>query len=307
MLDELGALLNNLPPKTAGTLVQAVNRCGEELGVGPDWVRRWTAFTVVGDALARCAAEGKPVFELKGGAAIELRLGRPVPPGGDTSDQPGRARATRDLDAVFRGEIERLEDAVRDALTEPTEHFSFRVEADGPGTSFMRRFRIRVLYRERRFGRVIERSFSNVKLEVSVYEGQEREPELVPAFSLQPFGFTGPTELPCLPLTKQLAQKLHAATEPPEEGKTNERFRDLLDIALLSAIVPPSPELREVCEETFAVRGGHAWPPEVTVYEQWREPLEARAVEMDLAQKTADAIAEHVAAFISQIYATASP
>ena len=67
MLDELGPLLNNLPPKTVGALVQAINRCSEELGIGPDWVRRWMGFTVVSDALARYAPEGQRVFELKGG------------------------------------------------------------------------------------------------------------------------------------------------------------------------------------------------------------------------------------------------
>ena len=65
----------------------------------------------------------------------------------------------------------------------------------------------------------MERSFSNVKLEVSLYGGEHPTPDLVPAFSLKPFGLEGPGVIPCIPLTKQIAQKLHAATEPPTEGK----------------------------------------------------------------------------------------
>ncbi len=74
MPEELRPLLKNLPPRTARTLLQAVNRCGEELNIGADWVRRWIGLMVVADALTRYALGGEPTFELKGGAAIELSL-----------------------------------------------------------------------------------------------------------------------------------------------------------------------------------------------------------------------------------------
>jgi hypothetical protein len=154
---------------------------------------------------------------------------------------------------------------------------------------------------QHRLGRVVERSFSNVKLEVSLYEGSHPAPDLVPAFSLKPFGLEGPDFIPCIPLTKQVAQKLHAATEAPPEGKTNERFRDLVDIALLSALAPASLELREVCKETFSIRGKQAWPPEITIYETWVGPLEEMAREMGLPQKTAEEIVRHVEEYIQQI------
>src|SRR5215211_2395300 len=116
----LGQLLNHLPPKTAGALVQAINRCGAQLGLGPDWVRRWIGFTVVADALAQYQPN---VFQLKGGAAIELRLRR-------FDGAVVRPRATRDLDATFRGELDDIEGAVRAALAEPRHGFTFRVETD---------------------------------------------------------------------------------------------------------------------------------------------------------------------------------
>lgn len=300
MLKDLDPLLNNLPPKTAQALTQAINKCGRELGMGQEWVQRWVAFTIVADALASYAPDGEPAFHFKGGAAIELRMRQLR----KTSDpEPGgfRPRATKDLDATYRGALQDLEAAVRAALAEPRHNFAFRVEVETPDAPHMRRFSIRVSYREERFGRVVEKPFSNVQLEVSIYEGTPRPPEMVPAFSLQPFGLEGPESLPCIPLTKQIAQKLHAVTDPPADGRTNDRFRDLLDIVMLSALVPASPELREVCEETFAVRQRHRWPPEVVLYPHWRDPMEQRAREMGLDPQSADDIVAHVVEYIRDI------
>lgn len=270
MLDELNPLLNHLPPKTAGALVQAINRCGEQLGIGPEWVRRWIAFTVLADAVAQYQPNGTHVFELKGGAAIEMRVRR------------------------FDGA------AVRAALAELRRSFAFRVETDEQPAERMRRLNVHVGYRYKRFGRIVENAFSNVRLEVSPYEGKLREPELVPAYSLKPFGIEGPERLPCLPLTKQIAQKIHAVTDVPESG-VNQRFRDLLDIVLLSALEPPSSELREVCEETFDIRARHPWPPEIVAHPHWVEPLETRAREMGLEQTSADEIVAHVVDYVRWI------
>ncbi len=304
MLKDLTPLLSNLPPKTAAAFTQAVARCSEQLGIGPDWVRRWISFTVVADALASYAPDGSSVFELKGGAAIEMRmrqLGRPRSDGTRDTRNDVRPRATKDLDATYRGAMDDLETALRAALALPRHRFSFRVESETPDAPFMRRFRIRVAYREERFGRVTERSFSSVKLEMSIYEGTHLQPELVTAFSLRPFGLDGPERLPCIPLTKQIAQKLHAVTEVPPEGKTNDRFRDLLDIVMLSTHVPSSVELRAVCEETFRIRNKQNWPPEIVTYPHWIEPMEQMADEMGLEHRSAKAIAVHIAGYVRQI------
>lgn len=137
MHEGLGQLLNHLPPKTAGALVQAINRCGAQLEIGPDWVRRWIGFTVVADALAQYEPN---VFELKGGAAIELRLRR-------FDGAAVRPRATRDLDATFRGELDEIEGAVRAALAEPRHGFAFRVETDDRPVEKMRRLTVHLSYR----------------------------------------------------------------------------------------------------------------------------------------------------------------
>jgi len=304
MLKDLDPLLNNLPPKTTSALKQAINKCGAELGMGPDWVQRWIGFTVVADALASHAPDGEPAFHFKGGAAIEMRMRQLRPTARQAAADSAKAvrpRATKDLDATYRGVLDDVERAVRAALATERDNFAFRVEVDTPDATHMRRFDVRVAYRVERFGRMVDEPLTKLRLEVSAYEGTLLSPDMVPAFSLKPFGLEGPEALPCIPLVKQIAQKLHAVTEPPEGGKTNDRFRDLLDIVMLSAIVPPSAGLRATCEETFQIRDKHGWPPEIVTYPHWIEPMEQRAVEMGLDQQSAEEIRTYVVEYVRQI------
>lgn len=271
--------------------------------MGPDWVQRWLSFIVVADALARYRQEGEPVFELKGGAAIELRLRRPRPHSASPSVSTGvRPRATKDLDVTFRGEAAALQTAVEQALQDPHPEFRFRAELETPEATAMRRFRVRVSYLQRGIGGMpAPKELNSVKLEVSCYEGTPYPSDLVPAYSLKPFGIEGPTHLPCLPLPKQIAQKLHAVTETPDGDRRNQRFRDLVDIVMLSVLVPPSPELRTVCEETFQIRGRHGWPPAVIAHPEWIAPLEQRAVEMGLETTKAEEIVAFVQRYVTEI------
>lgn len=306
MIKDLGPLLKNLPPKTGAAMTEAIRVCGDKLHRGPDWVRRWIAFTVVGDALARYGPSGDPLFQFKGGAAIELRLRRvnANTSARDSSTLAARPRASRDLDAAYRGEIDEIEAAVRAALAEPRHDFSFRVIVETPDAPFMRRFSIRVAYREIRLGRMQDTPFSNVQLEVSAYEGIHRPPDMIPAFSLKPFGLEGPDTLPCMVLSKQIAQKLHAVTEVLSGDRRNERFRDLVDIVLLSTLEPASPEVRESCIETFKIRGKHSWPPTVVADETWLAPMEKLAEEMGLDITSAEEIVALVREYVRDVAAT---
>ncbi|HZK60120.1 MAG TPA: type IV toxin-antitoxin system AbiEi family antitoxin domain-containing protein, partial [Cryobacterium sp.] len=60
--------LENLPPKTGAAMTEAIRICGDKLHQGSDWVRRWIAFTIVGDALATYGPAGDSYFEFTGGA-----------------------------------------------------------------------------------------------------------------------------------------------------------------------------------------------------------------------------------------------
>ena len=302
MIEDFPPLLKNLPPKTSAAMNSAIRICGDKLDRGPDWVRRWIAFTVVGDALAHYGPPGNSLFQFKGGAAIELRLRRFIAstPSASRSSMP-QPRATRDLDAAYRGAIEEIEAAVRAALAEPRHNFSFRVVVETPDAPFMRRFTIRVAYQETRLGRMQNTPFSSMQLEVSAYEGMHRLPDMVPAFSLKPFGLEGPDALPCLPLIKQIAQKLHAVTEHLGGDRKNERFRDLVDLVLLSALEPASPVLREACLETFEIRGKQPWPPDILADATWLLPMNKLAAEMGLDITSAEEIVARVRVYVRDI------
>jgi hypothetical protein len=78
--------------------------------------------------------------------------------------------------------------------------------------------------------------------------------------------------VPCLGISYQIAQKIHACTEPPSEGNAeNIRFHDPMDLILLRDIVPADGWLavHAACIDTFETRAKHAWPPDVVVYPSW--------------------------------------
>lgn len=268
----------NVPPPSLRALQQVVNRYAEYHGVAPNRVQRRIAFTVLGAALSRLSTEvGEPAFLIKGGVSLELRLGL-------------RARATKDFDTTFRGERDTAMAAMEQALTEAYEGFTFRIGGEARELTHMTQIEIKVEY----MGSV----WSSVKVEVSAYEGIPLPADEVPAISLSPFGLKGPERLPCIPLSKQVAQKLHAMTEDREGGRPNERFRDLWDVWVLRKLAPPTPELRETCEETFSIRGQQRWPPTVVSHPHWTEPFAALAREGGIpipdAEQTAKDIAEYV-------------
>lgn len=298
MDEDLSPLLKNLPPKTYQALQHAILRYSERRGRPSDWVQRWIGFVVVGDALTRHHIDGRPAFELKGGAAIELRILEQR--GKEDSGAGLTPRATKDLDAVFRGANADINQHVSTALVGTRQPFTARSEAEHVDARMVR-FRVRVGYTTTRFNQTQEYHLCSVKLEVSRYEGTVLPSDDVKSFSLAPFGIEGPDSLPCMSLDKQVAQKLHAMTAPPAIGKSNDRFRDLVDLVILSAMAPASQELRACCVETFAIRAMHDWPPTVAPPEHWREPVARLAKEIGLEISSIEDLTEHVTLYIQAI------
>jgi hypothetical protein len=269
------------PPPSHRALLDVTNRYAAYHGVAPNRVQRWIAFMALGGALSRMSdSGGSPLFLIKGGVALEMRLRL-------------RARATQDFDTTFRGEREQVLNAIEQAFEEPYVGFTFRIGGEAREMTHMTRLEIKVEYA----GRV----WSSITMEVSAYEGTDLPAEEVPAISLADFGLHGPERLPCMPLVKQVAQKLHAMTDTLDSGHPNERFRDLWDLWVLREMVPPSLELRAVCEETFNIRARHSWPPEVVAHAHWIEPFAALSAGEGIAVPEARQAAEDVRAYVSAI------
>jgi predicted nucleotidyltransferase component of viral defense system len=163
-------------------------------------------------ALGRVGEQETPRFMLKGGIAIELRL-RHV------------ARATKDVDVIFFGEPEALEDDLDEALAQPYAGFTLQRHVVGAfGGGRFRNVEVKLSYRDR--------SWATLKLEVAQRESEKIDAEAVEAIPLDEFGLFGPETVPCLSTRFQIAQKIHAVTEQFED-RHNSRFRDLLDLILL--------------------------------------------------------------------------
>lgn len=268
------------PAHDEGLLSRWIESYSLQHQIAADRIRRTLAFEFVLAAFERQSDNGDPLVVIKGGAAMEMRLRL-------------RARATKDVDAMVRGTAspDEIEDLVRAALVDPLLDgaVGFEVRSAQPiGDTGSVRFDVRVQWKRRGFARV--------RLEVSAAEGGSGATwDLVPSLSLcEQFAMgTGASDVvPCLPLRYQIAQKIHALTDPYED---NDRFRDLIDLLLLDDLENPEGDgaLRHACVEVFGLRESHPWPPRVVVREGWNAGFRALAGQMgfpldDVAQAAAD-------------------
>ncbi|MEO8338021.1 MAG: nucleotidyl transferase AbiEii/AbiGii toxin family protein [bacterium] len=225
-------------------------------------------------------------FTIKGGVALELRL----------KDQ---ARATKDIDLVLHHTDADLARALEQAVTTD--------DGDGYQGFAFRRKREPLLLDNRTISVEFAVTYrggiwTSIIVDVARAEAGESDIELVPAVPLrEAIGIAGPNELACLPLRMHIAQKLHGMTLPPRAGKRNERFKDLVDVLLMEALVTDYRGLRDACELVFESRRTHAWPPVFEAPPHWIDPFAALARELELPVNDASEAIEHVRAFVQQI------
>ena len=233
---------------------------------------------------------GDPLFLLKGGVAMELRLGL-------------EARATKDFDATFREAAELMLDGLDEALGQPYGGFTFtRGEIEEVRPTRAKRLNVVLAYEGR--------SWSTIKLELSPAEDETGlEVERVPAIDLSRFGLEGPETVACLPLRFQIAQKLHACTTQRDDGKDNDRFRDLIDLILLRGLIDDVEvaAVYEACVHIFDARAQHRWPPSLAVPDSWAEPYARLATDLGFEVTDVEAAAERVREIIDEIDSAGGP
>lgn len=249
-------------PHSTSVIQKWVDDYAREKGVAASRLQRWIWFMIVLAVLDRVRDEqGEPLFLVKGGAAMELRFQL-------------EARTTKDIDTVFREAMPSMLQRLDEALQAGWGDFSFeRSEPEVITDTRSVRLAIKLSYRGKRWG--------TVQLEVAPAEGRSGDDvERLDAIGIDQFGLEGPERIPCLGIRYQIAQKLHACTAPPLEGKDeNPRFHDPIDLILLSDLVANDgwPLVRDACLDTFQVRGKHAWPPELVIYPSWPAAFAALA------------------------------
>lgn len=251
-------------------------------GVAPDRMRRWISTMTLIGALDRVRADEQPRFLVKGGVSMELRLGL-------------GARSTQDVDFVFRGRISELLDVLQEAFERPYSGFEFRRKGEPQDIrdTGSKRVALQVSFQQR--------GWQTLTVEIGRPEADESD--LVPsAISLADFKLDSPKRVTCLSLRYQIAQKIHAVTEEPADGRPNLRYWDLIDLILLRALLEEDLwHVREACVQTFESRKTHSWPPELRVPDAWEQPYVTEAQDLKFTPADVHQAAAEIRVFIAEI------
>lgn len=269
-------------PATVSVLTQWIGQAERALGVPAAGGRMgWlVASTVVIATLQRAVdASGTPSFLLKGGTLLQHRLG-------------ASARATSDLDGLVRGDLDEFIVGLDDALAEPWGPLTLtrsEVEVIATPARIVQPRRLNIFVSLR--GQV----WRKVQVELAPDEGGAgATPETVPAPTLDPFGLPSPGFLVALAMRYQIAQKIHACSDPHDPPLwVNDRPRDVVDLLLLRDLVGAegtltTHEIRDAVIAVFEARAADAaalgrpirtWPPRVVAHPHWPRDYERAAAD----------------------------
>lgn len=204
---------------------------------------------------------------IKGGMGVKLRFGE------------RGTRATSDLDVCTRVRGEEFEQAFRARLaegwgtvpaskgelrrnTDAPERVAFTatvraVKLHDPGLArpeyVMHPYRVSIAFLGAAWG-ALDVEVSDPEINPDAHTRKEIDGELVQFGAYFGFGDLQPVEL--VDLEYQIAQKLHAVTDPAYF-----RAHDLVDLQLLWGAGPDLPVLKRLCERTFDWRRQQVWPP----------------------------------------------
>ena len=258
------------PPRSRRLLDIAIERFADG-GEDPLRIRRVMANAIVGQML--------PNGVLKGGSALKLRFG-------DAS-----TRFTRDLDAARTLSETAFEEALSDALAAGWQGFTGRLVRGRkarprkvPGEYVMQPYDVKLDYNGK--------PWMTVALEVGhneIGDADRGEPALSPDIAglFSRLGFPEPGAVPLMPLSHQIAQKLHAVSAP-----RSHRAHDLIDLQLIMSRHDPDwAELRGVCRRLFAYRKQQTWPPAVESGSDWDTLYAERVGALPVLPTAAEAVA----------------
>jgi hypothetical protein len=234
-------------PNTCANLIKAVNALAK--GGDPVRLSRAMANAIVGQML--------PDGVVKGGSSLMFRYGADA------------TRYTRDIDAARKMELAAYLERLEDALDAGWNGFTGTLaEVDPPRPRGVPRRYVMLPYDVKLS--YLDRPWQTVRIEIGhneIGDADESEgflpDELAKAF--EALSFPVPEPLPVMGLSHQVAQKLHAVSEPGSE-----RAHDLIDLQLMAGLSSLDlPDIRSKCERLFAYRRSQSWPPTITAGENW--------------------------------------
>jgi hypothetical protein len=279
------------PPNSTCVLDSWIAKAQPDLGVESSRLRWLIASSVVIAALQRAVDEfDEPLFLLKGGTYLQHRLN-------------WEGRPTKDVDGLVRGDIKEFLVHLDHALTLAWGPLTFsRTEVETIQTPDRVikpcRFQVKASVK----GVV----WCSVKVEIASDEaGAGLEQERVAAPQLKHFGLETPEHLATIALRWQIAQKLHASSDPHEPpGYVNDRVRDVPDLILLRRLTelegtPSLSQQRLACEALFKARALDAqalgrdirtWPCRIVAHEHWNAGYPKAAQDAGLNLSLTDAV-----------------
>jgi hypothetical protein len=273
----LAILVKTLPPKTKqpasatvlnAWIAQAEGRLGDEATGGR---LGWLIASTVAIAAVQQAvgADGRQLFLLKGGTLLQHRLN-------------ATARTTKDVDGLVRGDLNAFFAALEEALDSPWGPLALRrgeVELIDVPTKIIK---------PRRFDIILDLrgvTWRRIPFEVSPDEaGIGDEHEAIEPPPLGGFGLPDADTLVGISMRFQIAQKLHAVSDPHEPPDSiNDRARDVVDLLLLRGLIaasghPTLAEVRQAGVAVFEARAAEAtelgrpprrWPPTIFGHDHW--------------------------------------
>ena len=204
-------------------------------------------------------AQMLPEGVVKGGASLKIRYGNQT------------TRFTRDLDTARNQSLDNFVQELEDALAEGWNGFTGRVvpkkpavPAGVPAPYVMKPFEVKLSYNGK--------PWSTVRLEVGHNEIGDAEeadyriaPDIVAMF--RRIGLPDPEPVALMPLSHQIAQKLHGLTEPKSK-----QAHDLIDLQIIMLEEEVDLALvRRTCERLFSYRRMQAWPPTIRKNDAWED------------------------------------
>jgi predicted nucleotidyltransferase component of viral defense system len=194
--------------------------------------------------LARLVAQAPGEWVLKGGFALELRLGN-------------IARSTNDADFEWHLDEEDAVELLLDAAAlDIGDRFTFALEradeeTDLPGGG--QRWRVAATLA----GRIFERTV----IDVAFAAAPVQAPDQITTSGLLEFAGIGAVEVPTLAIEQHLAEKLHAYTRTYAGGRPSTRVKDLVDVVVIAnTSVIGAAKLTEAITVIFERRAEHAVP-----------------------------------------------
>ena len=289
-------------PNSKRVLDTWINQAQAKTGIPVQRLQWLVAATVVMAALQRAGHGDAPRIRMKGGTYLEFVFGV-------------EARATADVDAVLVGSFSEVMDVVDRALAEPWGPFTFgrTPPVDIAGAKRVVkpvRFKVKVQIRDV--------TWRSIPVEISPAEGPASIVAVrVKAPRLEHFGLPTPDYLAGIGMEYQVAQKIHACSDPHDPPTfVNDRVRDVTDLVMIRReffVGKDLEGLRETCIEVFAFRAaeaeavgapGRRWPPVITSNELWEAEHQKLATATG-ADIPLDELVEQVNTWISTINSAA--